>query len=139
MKNNPPVSLSHRMEPVPAGALVQTASPSPPPEVTESDRFRLARVARDAALSVPGVVATDPGRTGMFVTLDGAGRVEGVICVAAPEGGYDLSLRLMCAFVSLPALGEAVKAAVRAAAAGSGLAAATVSVHIAEIVGPGAF
>ena len=37
-------------------------------------------------------------------------------CVAAPAGGYDVSLRLICGLVALHPLGERIRAAVMRAA-----------------------
>ena len=98
-----------------------------------SERFRLARLARDAALRVSGVVATDPGPTGMFVTVDGGTRLEGVLCVATKGGSYEITLRLICRLVPLLGLSEQVKAAVRRSADVAGLPVESVSVHVAEL------
>lgn len=106
-----------------------------PPQVG-SERFGLARLAREATLRVPGVVRTDPGPTGLFVTVGGGERLEGVRCVATKEGGYEISLRLVCALVPLPQLGDRVKAAVLSTAAKAGIALESVSVHVAAVAGP---
>ena len=100
-----------------------------------SERFRLARLARDAALRIPGVVGTDTGPIGMFITVGGGERLEGVICVATKNGGYEVTLRLICAVVPLPKLGEQVKAAVAATAAEAGIPLDSVSVHVAAVAG----
>lgn len=105
----------------------------PPP--AGSERVRLARLARDAALRVPGVVGTDTGVNGVFVTVGGGERLEGVICAATTDGGYELSLRLVCELVPLVALGERVKAAVQRAATLVGIGVDSVSVHVAALVG----
>lgn len=102
-----------------------------------SDRVRLARFARDAALSVPGVADTDSGTTGVFVTGGGGQRVPGVTCVAAAGGGYDVAMRLRCELVPLPDLGARVKVAVRHAAAASGLVVADLRVEIVDVIKPG--
>jgi pimeloyl-ACP methyl ester carboxylesterase len=100
----------------------------------ESERVRLARATRDAALRVPGVVGADAGALGGFMTAAGDGeRLEGVTCVAAPGGGYDVSLRLVCDLVALQPLGERVRAAAGKAAAKAGITLGSVSVHVAEI------
>ena len=52
---------------------------------------------------------------------DGGERLEGVSCIAAPGGGYDVSLRLVCDLVPLHPLGELVRAAVGRAAATAGI------------------
>ena len=141
-----------------------------------SERLRLARVARDAALRIPGVVGTDTGPIGMaervLISADttagelhdalarlgadlmmralgavelavggaagsvgGGERLEGVMCVATKNGGYEVTLRLVCAVVSLPNLGEQVKAAVAAMAAEAGIPVDSVSVHVAAVAG----
>lgn len=97
-----------------------------------SERFRLARLAREASLRVPGVLATDTGPMGLFITVGGGQRLEGVVCVAA-EGGYEVSLRLVCALVPLPQLGEQVTAAVTSSAARAGIPLESVSVHVAAV------
>ena len=98
-----------------------------------SERFRLARLARDAALAVPGVVGTDTGPIGMMITVGAGERLEGVLCVATRDGGYEVTLRLICRMVPLPALSDAVRAAVTRAAAGAGIALDSFNVHIAAI------
>jgi hypothetical protein len=102
----------------------------------ESDRFRLAIIARDAALAVPGVVATDPGPQNVWVTGDHGERVEGVMCVAAAAGGYDISLRLKCELVPLLSLGSTVAETVRRAAGGGGYRVDDLRVEIADVAEP---
>lgn len=100
----------------------------------DSERIRLARAARAAALGVPGVLGAIAGPLGAVVTETSAGdRLEGVSCVAAPTGGYDVSLRLVCSLVALHPLGDAVRGAVMRAAAIAGLRVQGVSVHFAEL------
>lgn len=101
---------------------------------TVSPRLRLARLARDAALAVPGVLRMDGGPDGLFAVVSGNQRVDGVLCAATADGGFDLSLRLVCALVPLPALGERVRAGVRARAAAAGLPTASVTVHVPAVV-----
>lgn len=104
------------------------------PALVESDRIRLARAARRAALSVPGVRGTDAGPAGMFVTGAGGGeRLEGITCVAAPEGGYEVSLRVTAALVALYPLGQRVRVAVRRVANHAEIELASVSVHFADL------
>jgi hypothetical protein len=100
-----------------------------------SERFRLARLAREAALRVPGVAGTDPGPMGLFVTVSGGERLEGVVCAATKAGGYEVTLRLVCEVVALPALGEQVKAAVKRMATAAGIALDGVDVHVAALAG----
>jgi hypothetical protein len=102
-----------------------------------SPRLRLARLARHAALGVPGVIGTDSGPGGIFVTVSGDERVEGVRCVATKGGGYEVSLQLICALVPLPALSDRVKATVASMAARARLPLTSVSVHIVAVDEPG--
>jgi hypothetical protein len=104
---------------------------TPAPRVG-SERIRLARLARDAALRVPGVVGTDSGPHGSFVTVGDGSPVEGVSCVAA-GAGYEVGLRLICGLVGLPALADQVKAAVERAAALAQLPLDSVNVLVAEL------
>lgn len=111
----------------------QLADIQPSPSLPiPSERFRLARLAREASLRVPGVVGTDTGPMGLFITVGGGQRLEGVVCVSA-KGGYEVSLRLVCALVPLPPLAEQVTAAVTASAAEAGLPLESVSLHVAAV------
>ncbi len=113
-----------------------SADPEPGlPGAAGSERFRLARLARDAALRVPGVIGTDIGPMGSFITAGGGERLEGVICAATRDGGYEVSLRLVCALVPLPALGELVKHAVTRSASLAGIPLDRVDVHVAALGG----
>jgi hypothetical protein len=98
-----------------------------------SPRVQLAALARDTALAVDGVVELDSGAGGLFVTAGGGVRVAGVRCLAAPEGGYDVSLRLVCRLMPLPALADRVRAAVVSAAQVGGLQLATVTITVADV------
>ena len=102
-----------------------------------SDRVRIAEVAHGAALATPGVVRLDAGAAGLITTVGGGARVRGVTSTVAPEGGYDLALRLVCAPVALHPLADAVRAAVQAATRRAGLIAATVSIEIVDVELPG--
>jgi hypothetical protein len=100
------------------------------PGHVESDRVRLARAARQAALTVPGVRAADAGPAGTCVTGAGGGeRLVGVTCIAASDGGYEVSLCLVADLVALHPLGERVRASVHRVATFAGIAVADVSVH----------
>ena len=104
------------------------------PWPVESDRVRLARAARQAALTVRGVRGMDAGPAGTFVT--GAGdreRLDGVTCIAASEGGYEVSLSLIAGLVALEPLAERVRAAVGRVASFAGIELASVSVHFAGL------
>ena len=117
--------------------MTEPANPSPAfPSTVGSERFRLARLAHDAALRVPGVADTDTGPMGRFVTVGGGERLDGVTCVAA-EGGFDVSLRLVCELVPLPELLTNVKAAVQRAALAAGIPVADLNVFVADVVEPG--
>jgi hypothetical protein len=109
--------------------------PASPPHAVESERVRLARAARQAALTVRGVRGTDAGPAGLFFTAAGGGeRLEGVTCIAAPEGGYEVSLRLVVGLVALGPLGERVRAAVSRVASFAGIELASMSVYIADLI-----
>ena len=103
------------------------------PSGEAAERVILARLARIAALQVPGVLATDRGPAGLCVTASGGERVEGVACVATPTGGYDVSLCLICRLVALHALGDQVSAALRRAASVAGIAVDAIQVHVVDI------
>lgn len=98
-----------------------------------SERVRLARLAREATLRVAGVVGTDTGPDGMFITVGGGERLEGVLCVATKDGGYEVTLRLVCQLVPLLALSEQVQAAVMRVTARAEIPVDSVSVHIAAL------
>jgi hypothetical protein len=98
-----------------------------------SPRLALAALARDTALSVDGVVSLDAGAGGLFVTAGGGERVPGVRCLAAPEGGYDVALRLVCRLVPLRPLAETVRQAVVGAATVAHLELATVTITVADV------
>jgi hypothetical protein len=102
-----------------------------------SDRVRLTREARAAALRVPGVVGTDTGPTGLYLTSAGGERLEGIICAATKDGGYDISVRLVAGLVSLPDLSEHVTAAIGRAAVRIGVPCRSVSVHFADVLAIG--
>jgi hypothetical protein len=101
---------------------------------SESDRVRLARASRQAALAVRGVRAMDAGSAGAFMTgADDGERLQGVTCIAAPEGGYEVSLRLVAGLGALHPLGQRVRAAVVRVASFAGIELADVTVHFADL------
>jgi hypothetical protein len=102
--------------------------------VGASDRLRLARAARAAMLGVPGVVATDAGPTGLHVTTARGERLEGIICAATSDGGYDVSVRLIAGLVALLDLAQRVTVAIQRAAVRVGVRCSSVAVHVADIV-----
>ena len=99
-----------------------------------SDRVRLTRSPRDAALRVPGVLATDAGPMGLYLTAAGGERFEGIICAAANDGGYDISLRLIAGLVPLPELSDRIVAAITQAAVRIGVSCSSVSIHFADLL-----
>lgn len=115
-----------------------TNHPSNASSLVGSERVRLARAARAVALGTSGVVGMDAGPMGLLVTEGGGERLEGVTCVATSQGGYEVSLGLVCELVPLLALGARIKTGVERAAATEGIALESVSVHVAEIREPGA-
>jgi hypothetical protein len=120
-----------------SGSVVMSSHQATGPGVIargESDRVRLARAAITAALGVPGVLAAEAGPHGAFVTETALGeRLPGVVCVAAPSDGYDVSLRLVCGLVALHPLGERIRVAVLRAATIAGITVQSVTVHFAEL------
>ena len=116
--------------------MIEQSDPAATGELwhVESERVRLARAARQAALTVPGVRAMDAGPAGMFMTGAGDGeRLDGVMCVAAPGDGYEVSLRLVASLVALRPLAERVRAAVVRVARFAGIELVSVSVHFADL------
>ncbi len=101
-----------------------------------SSRVRLAQLARAAALAMPGVVDLDTGPAGLFLTVGGGARVPGVTCTAAPRGGYDVALRLVCELVPLQAVGDRVRDAVQTVGAEEHIEVQSVSVLIADVAEP---
>ena len=74
------------------------------------------------------------GLTGTFVTGgDDGERLDGVTCIAAPDGRYEVSLRLVAGLVPLYPLGERVQAAVVRVAGFAGIPLASVRVHFADV------
>ncbi len=115
----------------------QSSSLSPElPGAGGSERIRLARAARAAALAVPGVVRTDAGAAGLLVTVGDGERIEGVRAVAAQGGGYELSLELVCQMVPLLDLARQVKSAVARAAVTAGISIDDVNVTFCDIATP---
>ena len=102
--------------------------------VGPSVRVRLAELARETALATPGVADLDSGPTGLFFTAGGGTRVAGVTCAAAPHGGFDLALRLVCHFVPLHPVADDVRARIETAAALGGLEAETVTIEVTDVL-----
>jgi hypothetical protein len=102
-----------------------------------SDRLRLARAARVAMLGVPGVIGTNAGPTGLHVTTARGDRVEGIICAATSDGGYDISVRVIAGLVALPDLSERIAGAIRLVASRIGVPCSSVAVYFADVVESG--
>ena len=104
-----------------------------------SSRVRLARLALEAALAVPNVVAAEAGLHGMRVTADPPGGVLRGVSVTAEGGGrYAVDLCLVACVAPLVPLGEEVRRRVQASAQRNGLAdqLSTVSVEFARVLTP---
>ena len=100
------------------------------PARSSSDRVRLARVALESALAVPGVVRGEPGPRVARVTADGSELLSGVSAIAQSDGRYEIDLRLVARLVPLSPLADNVRAHVHAAAARAVLATTLGSVDI---------
>jgi hypothetical protein len=98
-----------------------------------SPRVRLAALAQTVALAVPGVKSADSGPARLFVTAGTGQRVDGVRCVSAGDGGYEVSLRLCCELVPLRVLAETVRAAVARAARSAAIPVTEINVFIADV------
>ena len=115
--------------------------PSPPltPPSADSPRVRLARLALEAALAVPNVVAAEAGLQGMQVTADPAGGVlRGVSVISEGGGRYGVDLCLVACVAPLVALGEEVRRRVQTSAQRNGLAdqVGSVNVEFARVLTP---
>ncbi len=82
--------------------------------------MKLARLAVQAAVAVPGVAA--PHRSPMHRTADSATTAEGVLVVAQSGERYSVSLHLVARPVPLEALGRLVRSEVEVQVAQAGLA-----------------
>ena len=113
--------------------------PRPRRQTRASARVRLARLALDAALVVPDVLAAEAGVHGVRVTADPpAGLLRGVSVIAQADGRYAVDLRLVARMVPLVALGEEVRRRVQASAGRDGLAdrLGSVNVEFARVLAP---
>lgn len=82
------------------------------------------------------MVGLGAGSLGLVLTADENQRVDGVRCVAAGDGSYEVTVRLRCELVPLLELADVVKASVVRTALAAGIAVTDVSVLIADIVDP---
>ena len=114
------------------------AVPNSPPPGRPSARLRIARLAADAALAVPGVAGLEAGPVGRRVTSGGGQRVAGVVVGALRDGRYEVHLHVACELLPLPALAERIRSAVLAGTASAGLGGVCgpVHVHIERIADP---
>jgi hypothetical protein len=113
---------------------------APPSQVGDASRVVLARLALDVVSTIPGVVGTDAGPGGLYVTADPPfGILRGVSVIAQSEGGYELDLCLVARMVPLLPLGEEIRRRLRARAAREGLAdqLGTVNVEFARALSGG--
>ncbi len=111
----------------------------PTPPSGDSPRVRLARLALEAALAAPNVVAAEAGLHGMRVTADPPGGVlRGVSVISEGGGRYAVDLCLVACVAPLVPLGEEVRRRVQASAQRNGLAdqLGTVSVEFAGVLTP---
>jgi hypothetical protein len=82
----------------------------------------LATLAREVALTVPGVLRAERDALGAYLTRSVTGELLGGVSASATSGGgYAVSLCLVAALVPLPVLGERVAERVHSAAAEAGL------------------
>src|SRR3954449_8112305 len=105
-----------------------------------SPRVVLARLALEAALAVPGVVAGEAGRHNLRVTVVSAGiPLRGVSVTAERGGRYAVDLCLVARMTPLIPLADAVRRRVIASAARQGLAdqLGTIDVEFAQVLAPG--
>jgi hypothetical protein len=112
---------------------------APPETVGSSPRAALARLALQAALAVPDVVAGDAGPHGLRVTSDPpGGLLVGVSVTAEPDGRYAVDLCLAARLAPLMPLGEAVRRRVHESARRLDLAdlLGSVNVEFASVVDP---
>jgi hypothetical protein len=74
-----------------------------------SERVELARIAAEAAATVPGVAAAARDPLHRWETSDGDTALEGVVCLPLAGGGYAVELHLVAELVPLPALAETIR------------------------------
>lgn len=86
-----------------------------------SDRVRLARLALEAALTVPDVFRGNAGSGVRRVTACTSGVLVGVAATAQADGRYSIDLRLVARPVPLRPLADEVRGRVQRAAARVGL------------------
>jgi hypothetical protein len=112
---------------------------APAEVVGSSPRVALARLALQAALAVPGVVAGDAGPHGLRVTAEPSGGfLVGVSVTAESDGRYAVDLRLVARLAPLMPLGETVRRRVHEGARRLDLAdrLGTVNVEFASVIDP---
>lgn len=104
---------------------------------TTSARGRLARLALEAALATPGVLAPNAGPAGLHATWIDGERLAGVRVTAEAGGTWSVELGLTAEIIPLPALAEAVRVRVERAAnfAGVGALVGDVDVAVLDVEG----
>jgi hypothetical protein len=85
-----------------------------------SERLTLAQLARGAALATRDVASLDP-RPRMAATAAGGERVDGLVCVAAPGGRYEITVYVVARPVPLERLGEDLRERIRRSVEAHGL------------------
>lgn len=100
-----------------------------------SERLALAALACHAALGSHGVASLDP-RPPLAHTVAAEERIDGVACVAAPGGGYEITLYVIARPVSLQRLATRLREGVRRSVEAHGLGdeLRTVNVTVTDIV-----
>jgi len=94
-------------------------------------RERLARLALEAALATPGVLAPNAGVTGLHATWIAGGRLPGVRVIASAGETWSVELGLTAGLVPLRPLADAVRGRVEHALALAGLRGAVSEVDVA--------
>ena len=105
-------------------------------QVPASERVALAGLARQAALDSHEIASLD-SRPPLARTVGGREPVEGVGAVAAPGGGYEITLYVIARPVSLQRLASNLRERVRVSAQANGLGDAiyAVNVIVTDVVG----
>lgn len=121
---------------------VGTSTAGPPTAGGPSARAQLARLAREAALAAPGVVAMSAGPGGQWVAADRGERLTGVGAAARSDGRYDVRVAVTVGepVPPLHELADAIRDRLAAAAGKEGLAEdlGSVDVAIADVAAPDA-
>ncbi len=95
-----------------------------------SGRGELARLALEAALAVDGVVRSEGGPRGAWVTEVEGERVAGVVAAAQADGRYAVALHLVARPVPLHQLAERIRDRVLRSADRAGLGPSVGTIHV---------